>query len=178
MLRARGFRNKASVFSKTHNDVVWTVVLMRDPRVLERDVVLVEPELAIGSPVLMERLGLSLAHWSMSHLRARLCELDGLGCERWKLRTEGDARVAAGEIIESLEAHGLPWLKQVQDTSALVRRLRTGGEVYRSEDRAEYDADVWEGKIDPVKQPFVSSSRFSKDVDEALKRIYPTLEQT
>ena len=97
--------------------------------------------------------------WPYSQIRVRIDafrpRIPGKFQESMTCRSPQEALALADEIWGLLVSKALPIIDAIHSTDDMIPIFRKGPHTLKSRARANYDADVWEGKIDPQKQPFV-----------------------
>ena len=96
--------------------------------------------------------------WEHSRIRANLPDLAGAPLDAYSSRVyrfidDADFVRNSAEIREALIKFGIPFLDSMNSTDEMIPVLRTG-RYSLGRPRSNYDADVWEGKIDPLIHPF------------------------
>jgi hypothetical protein len=166
-LAVAGFRKEGCcTFRKDINDVRWYITAYTHPRSkpnvdeLIVEVCVFSADLEACSP----KFPPSMWDQRASQLRVHLRRLDGVERFRelnWEIRLDKDMDAAIADVQRLIETRALPFLDKTKSTSDMIPLLRSG-KFSLSRLRANYDADVWEGKIDPTVQPWKVENRDRK----------------
>ena len=155
-----GYKACSKCFCRTANDLLYCVAVYKIPH---------SPpgELWVNchACVYSEAMDLKLGYepdptWPASQIRVRLSlfrpRVTGQFQPPLTCRSPEEALTIAKEIWELLVTKALPIIDAIHSTDDMIPLFRDSPHTIKSRARANYDADVWEGKVDPQKTPFVS----------------------
>jgi hypothetical protein len=154
-----GYKAGPKVFCRTDNELSYAIAFYKLPRG-EAGELRVICEACVYSAALDLKLGNEPdTRWPLSQIRVRLDafrpRVPGKFQESMMCRSPQEAEALADEIWCLLATKALPIIDAVHSTDDMIPIFRKGPHTLKSRVRARYDADVWEGKIDPQITPFV-----------------------
>ena len=73
----------------------------------------------------------------------------------WEITTDAELAEAMDKCRKLIPESVIPFLRQFKSTTDLVRYMRENRQHFvLSPERAKWEADVWEGLVDPEQIPF------------------------
>jgi hypothetical protein len=157
----KGYKAASKCFWRQQGDLLHAIALYKLPRSESGELKLV-CEACIYSTELDIKLGYETdPTWPSSQIRVDLDlfrpRIPGSYQPPITCRTPEEAERAADMIIDLLLTKALPIVEGMRTTDDMIPILRSGPNTAKSRARSNYDADVWEGKIDPKIDPFIPS---------------------
>ena len=155
----KGYKAASKCFWRQQGDLLHAIAIYKLPR-SEPGELMLYCEACVYSTELDIRLGIEPdPTWPSSQIRVLLDvfrpRVPGKYQPPITCRTPEEAEQAADMIIDLLLTKALPLVENMETTNDMIPILRSGPNSAKSRARSNYDADVWEGKIDPKTQPFV-----------------------
>lgn len=155
----KGYKAATKCVWRKQGDLLHSIALYKLPR-SEAGVLELICEACVYSPDLDLEFGREPdPSWPSSQIRVRLDSFRPKEDRKYQppitCRTPEEADKAADLIIDLLLTRALPLVENMQTTDEMIPIIRSGVQTSTSKARGNYDADVWEGKIDPKTQPFV-----------------------